>query len=96
MPGFTRIVNYDPLPNVGYGKAEVKDEPLEGQAHTDVVVITNAPQGGSQLNVGDKFTILTPVGTPVVQVGWNVFTLIIASWNTCAEIERGPTVVGVR
>ena len=60
MPGFTRIVNYDPLPNVGYGKAEVKEEPRDGQASTEVVVITNIPQGGTLLNVGDRFTIMTP------------------------------------
>ena len=95
MPGFTRIVSYDPLPNVGYGKAEVKDEPQDGPS-TEVVVVTDVPQGGMRLNLGDRFTLLTPAIPPAVQVRFECLLLDSCFFEHLCKMKWGPTDVGVR
>ena len=68
MPGYTRIINFEPIPDIGYGKVQVKDDPRYGRANTEMVVVTNAPDCGAHLNVGDRFTLLTLAGPPASQV----------------------------
>ena len=95
MPGFTRIVSYDPLPNVGYGKAEVKNEPQDGPS-TEVVVVTDIPQGGMHLNLGDRFTLLTPAIPPAVQVRFECLLHDSCFFEHLCKMNGEPTDVGVR
>ena len=68
MPGYTRIVNFDPIPHIGYAKVEVKEEPNTGRSTAETVIVTRAPEGGTIMNVGNQFTMLTPAGPPAIKV----------------------------
>ena len=68
MSSYTRIVNYDPIPHIGYAKVEVKEEPQVGQPTTETVIVTSVPEDATTMHVWDLFTVLTPVGHPALQV----------------------------
>ena len=95
MPGFTRIVDLDPIPNVGYGKVEVKDAPRDWRANTEMVVVKNAPKGGTHLNVGDRFTLLTPAGPPALQVTFEYLLCESCFFEHLYKMKRGPHIWGL-
>lgn len=73
MPGYTRLVNFDPIPHIGYEKVEVKTESQQEPPRLETVVVTSGPEGGTVMNVGDHFTMLTPSGHPALYVRFEFF-----------------------
>ena len=67
------MIDYDPIPHIGYAKVEVKEEPRQDLQRLETVVVTSVPEGGTTMQVGDRFTMLTPAGHPALQVRFECF-----------------------
>ena len=89
MPGYSRIVNFDPIPHIGYAKIEVKTEPQQEPPRLETVIVTSVPEGGTVMNVGDRFTMLTPAGHPALHVRFEFFLFCSRFLQTPVHMTQG-------